>query len=295
MKYSFMLILLLFVGCGGSTKFYVKKQYPPRKNIIITMHNDPKNWKEDWRMAFNDVGYNVSFSDEVKLNSRIKNKNKIESNVKKEAIIAPLSSLGNISNIEKKIFWNALNEGVSKYFLVASNDRFEKAQEQAFQELEYDECTEDQCIMIIQELLQVPYFFQLEVINEKNNIQLSLKLNTLDGKVTKTDFCIECNSIQLSKKIINLSEKVFQEINQSGSVSSNEEVEDSFSNLDFTLSYTAQWDLIWYVENVNFSVIDVSIGETIANFREENFWAHPSVSQVVDEINEKVLSNLWKR
>ena len=40
---------------------------------------------------------------------------------------------------------------------------YEKAEEEAFQQMDADECTEDQCIAIIQELLQVEEFFNLEI------------------------------------------------------------------------------------------------------------------------------------
>ena len=99
--------------------------------------------------------------------------------------------LGVVSDIRKKILQNTLNEAVSEQFRVVPQERFE-FQEQAFLELEYDQCTEDQCIMLIQEFLQVEHVFQLELVSEGPIVQLSLKLVTLDEKKTKTDFCERC-------------------------------------------------------------------------------------------------------
>ena len=41
---------------------------------------------------------------------------------------------------------------------------YEKAEEEAFQQMDADECTEEQCIAIIQDLLQVEYFFMFEIL-----------------------------------------------------------------------------------------------------------------------------------
>ena len=71
-----------------------------------------------------------------------------------ETIIIPVSSMGDVSDTRKKIIQNTLTQELSKHFQILPQDRFEQVQEQVFNELEYDECTEDQCIMRIQEILQ---------------------------------------------------------------------------------------------------------------------------------------------
>ena len=68
---------------------------------------------------------------------------------KPEAIVVPVAILGEVSEIRRKILQNTLNEAISSKFRIVPQDRFEKAQEEAFQELDYEECTEDQCIMLI--------------------------------------------------------------------------------------------------------------------------------------------------
>ena len=96
---------------------------------------------------------------------------------KPAAIIAPIVVIGEISTARKKILQNTLHESLSGEFRIVSEERFEKAQEQAFQELDDEECTEDPCIRLIQEMLQVEHLFQLEVIQEGRIIQFNLKLN----------------------------------------------------------------------------------------------------------------------
>ena len=135
---------------------------------------------------------------------------------KPEAIIAPVVVIGEISTARKKILQNTLHESLSRKFRIVSEERFEKAQEQAFQELDYDECTEDQCIMLIQEMLQVEHLFQLEVIQEGRIIQFNLKLSTLYEKKNKTDFCKKCTTIQLSDRVSTLTKSLIEEIETSG-------------------------------------------------------------------------------
>jgi len=85
-----------------------------------------------------------------------------------------------------------------------SQERFEEAQEEAFEQLEYEECTEDQCIMLIQEMLQVENAFHLQVIGEGSNTQLSLSWRTLDENKKETDICLECGTFEINLKIKNL-------------------------------------------------------------------------------------------
>ena len=113
----------------------------------------------------------------------------------------PVAILGEVSDIRRKILQNTLNEAITTKFRIVPQERFEKAQEQAFQELDYEQCTEDQCIMLIQEMLQVEHLFQLEVISEGPVVHLSLKLVALYEKKNKTDFCEKCMTLQLRDRV----------------------------------------------------------------------------------------------
>ena len=91
-----------------------------------------------------------------------------------ETIVIPVGTLGDISDSRKQIIQNTLSQELTKYFRLVPQDKFEEAQEKAFEELEYEECTEDQCIMMIQELLQVENVFSLQLVEEDGDTQLSL-------------------------------------------------------------------------------------------------------------------------
>ena len=78
---------------------------------------------------------------------------------KPTAALSPMGALGDLGEIEKRIIFNSLQESLSKYYTLTSQKMYEKAEEEAFQEMDSDECTESQCIAIIQELLQTEFFF----------------------------------------------------------------------------------------------------------------------------------------
>jgi len=82
---------------------------------------------------------------------------------------------------------------------------------QVFQELEYEECSEDTCIMRVQEMLQVENVFNLQIIGEGKDSQLNLKWITLDEKKNETDVCLGCGTFQLNDKVRGLVEKLVGE------------------------------------------------------------------------------------
>ena len=131
-----------------------------------------------------------------------------------ETIVIPVGTLGDISASRKQIIQNTLSQELTKYFRLVPQDKFEEAQDQAFEELEYEECTEDQCIMMIQEILQVENVFSLQLVAEDGDTQLSLTWAGLDEKKVLTDFCEECKTKELNSKIELLVKNMVQQIGQ---------------------------------------------------------------------------------
>ena len=149
------------------------------------------------------------------LSSCSSSSSKSPSDLKPESIVVPVAVLGEVSDIRRKILQNTLNETISTKFRIVPQERFEQAQEEAFQQLEYEECTEDQCIMLIQEMLQVEHLFQLEVIAEGRMIQLSIKLATLYEKKNKTDFCENCSTREMSDRVRKLTLDLLSDVDTS--------------------------------------------------------------------------------
>ena len=103
--------------------------------------------------------------------------------------------------LEKKLGGGLDSKLAPDYFKIISQERFEEVQEKVFEELEYDECTEDQCIVMIQEMLQVEKLFHLQVISDEGDTQLSLKWVNLDEKRVEEDYCEGCKTKQLRDTI----------------------------------------------------------------------------------------------
>ena len=131
-----------------------------------------------------------------------------------ETIVIPVGTLGDISDSRKQIIQNTLSQELTKYFRLVPQDKFEEAQEKAFEELEFEECTEDQCIMMIQEILQVENVFSLQIVAEDVDSQLSLTWVGLEEKKVLTDFCEGCKTKELNSKIELLVKNMVQQIGQ---------------------------------------------------------------------------------
>ena len=131
---------------------------------------------------------------------------------KQKACLAPMGALGDISEMQKQIIFNSLQESLSTQYVLASQKAFEAAQTQAFDELEYDECTEDQCFALIQQILQVDNLFLFNMTREGNFTQLSLTRVDLDSqRLVRTSSCADCNIEQLNTKVEELVMKLIAE------------------------------------------------------------------------------------
>ena len=131
---------------------------------------------------------------------------------KQKVCLAPMGSLGEFSEMEKQIIFNSLQESLSTHYVLASQKAFEAAMTQAFEELDFDECTEDQCFALIQQILQVDNLFLFNMTREGNFTQLSLTRVDLDSqRLVRTSSCVECNIEQLNNNVNELVLKIFEE------------------------------------------------------------------------------------
>ena len=99
------------------------------------------------------------------------------------------------------ILQNTLTQELSRHYQILPQDQFERVQEKVFEELDYEECTEDQCIILIQEMLQIENVFNLQVIGEEGDTQLNLKWMNLDEKRNREDYCEGCKTKELRKRV----------------------------------------------------------------------------------------------
>ena len=125
-----------------------------------------------------------------------------------ESIVIPVSSVGDVSNTRKLILQNTLEDELKSHFRLVPQEKYQEVLEKVFEELEFEECNEDQCIMRVQEMLQVENVFHLQVIGEGNDTQLSLSWRTLEEKRKETDYCEGCKTKELNEKVSGLVEKL---------------------------------------------------------------------------------------
>ena len=130
---------------------------------------------------------------------------------KPQTIIIPTGSLGEISEIRKKMLEKTLESKLDDYFAIVPKELFEEAQEQAFQEMESDECTEDQCILMIKEILQIENAFKMDLMYEDGDTQISITWNDQDQKRVEEDYCEGCKTKGLRLMIGGLVEKLVGE------------------------------------------------------------------------------------
>ena len=126
------------------------------------------------------------------------------------AAVSPVAVLGGISATQEQIVFNSLQEKLSEFFDLLPQTQFEAAREKAFQELDLEQCTEDQCIRKIQEILQVENLIVLQMIRDGKDTQLSLSLIDLEKKIIKTVYCSNCNTETLNRRIAKLVEKLVE-------------------------------------------------------------------------------------
>ena len=130
---------------------------------------------------------------------------------KPQTIIVPTGSLGEISEVRKKMLEMTLISNLDDHFAIVPKDLFEEAEEKAFEELDYEECTEEQCIMMIKEILQVENSFQLVLMSEEGDTQISVIWNDLDQKRVEEEYCEGCKTKELRKSISELVIKLMSE------------------------------------------------------------------------------------
>ncbi|MGK5093258.1 PEGA domain-containing protein [Deltaproteobacteria bacterium TL4] len=132
---------------------------------------------------------------------------------KPTAAVAPLVSLGGISKPQEQIIFNSMLTEVSKYFALVSQEQYNAALQNIYEEVDEQECTVDQCIRKIQDSLQIESLFFLQMIREGADTQLSLTLVELEQRRVKSDYCVNCDTNTLNKHIAQLVKQLVKEQN----------------------------------------------------------------------------------
>ena len=129
---------------------------------------------------------------------------------KHDAALTPVATLGDISETEKRIIFTRLQSQLSKSYRLVSETDYAAAEELAFEQLEAEACTEEQCIRAIQDILQVERLFALQILREGELTQISLTLVREDDKIVRDDTCDGCSTAQLLPKVEALAAEVIR-------------------------------------------------------------------------------------
>jgi hypothetical protein len=127
---------------------------------------------------------------------------------KPQTIIIPTGSLGKMNESRIKILEKTLESKLDDYFSIVPKDLYEEAENQVWDELDSDECTVEQCNMMIREFLQVENSFQMNLIVDEGDTQISITWNDQDQKRVEEDYCEGCGTRELRKMIGGLVEKL---------------------------------------------------------------------------------------
>ena len=124
----------------------------------------------------------------------------------------PMGTLGESTEMGKQIICNSLEESLSTHYALASHKDFETALTQVFERLDYDECTEDQCFALIQQIIQADNLFFLNMTKEGSFTQHSLTWIDLDSqRLVRAAFCHNCSIGELNILVDELEMKLIAE------------------------------------------------------------------------------------
>ena len=132
---------------------------------------------------------------------------KKKNDLKTKAVVVPIGTIGSVSNSQKNIILNKFLDELSNNYDLVSDRELERAEMQATQEFQQEDCTKDQCLRRIKEILDVDNLFYLQMIREDSDTQVSLTLVS-DRKIVKTDFCENCKT----QSLIKLVSKLYKEL-----------------------------------------------------------------------------------
>jgi len=113
-----------------------------------------------------------------------------------------------MSKVRIGILEKTLESKLDDYFAIVPKELFEEAQEQAFQEMDADECTEDQCILMIKEILQIENAFKMDLMSEDGDTHISITWNDLNQKRVEEEYCEGCKTKELRNMIGGLVKKL---------------------------------------------------------------------------------------
>ncbi len=127
---------------------------------------------------------------------------------KPQAAVKPIGALGDVGTVDTQIIFNRLLSVLSDSYALIPQKRYLEAEEAVFQQIAVEQCTEEKCIRLIQEFLQVERLFIIQLLKTKDFAQLTVTLFTADRKIVKEDSCKGCGVSDLHGLVAGLVQAV---------------------------------------------------------------------------------------
>jgi len=128
---------------------------------------------------------------------------------KKEVIVTPIISIGSFSGNKLKIYEKTFEFRLKKYFKLVAKNKLFKAQQKAFEEMDYEECTEEQCLRKIKNILKIDNLFSMQIVNDEGNIQITITWIENEKKDYTLGYCDSCGLKEINNKINELVDKTY--------------------------------------------------------------------------------------
>ena len=114
------------------------------------------------------------------------------------AALLPVSFLG-LPPLQANFLLNSLQDRLSREFALVSQTDVETAYEQAMTSLPGEQCTEENCVALVQEYLKVNLVFNLQVLLDENSRIAQITLSLVEGKrkTVRSGNCVRCGLEEL--------------------------------------------------------------------------------------------------
>ena len=126
----------------------------------------------------------------------------LQAQIKPTAMLLPIYFV----DLDKKGLQGSLNNHVqtelSSYYELKSEKEIEQARDAAIDRLSSENCTEEACVKIMGEMLDVDYTFSLEVIDTGEGWDLTAVRQDLDGVTSRrNELCKNCSLSKARKSL----------------------------------------------------------------------------------------------
>ena len=126
----------------------------------------------------------------------------VKAQIKPTAMLLPIYFV----DLDKKSLQGSLNNFVktelSNYYDLKSEKEVEQARDAAVDQISSENCTEEACVKVMGELLDVEYTFSLEIIDTGEGWDLSVVRQDMDGVTSRrNELCNECSLSKARKSL----------------------------------------------------------------------------------------------